>query len=134
MHCPLRELLFGPGPSSSLLGVALGRHPSVGGGPTACIGLAASNRCALHDENVLVLMGNHENPACKGKEGGDGKRDSRVASMGCKLKRRGWAKSLGESRGGERGQGEVSTDGADGRRPRRVPGPAVTAQHGVSME
>ena len=43
----------------------------------------------------------HENPVCKGKEGGDGKR---VASMGCKLKRRGWAKSLGESKGGERGQ------------------------------
>ena len=60
MHCPLRELLFGPGPSSSLLGVALGRHPSVGGGPTACIGLAASNRCALHDEDVLVLMGIHK--------------------------------------------------------------------------
>ena len=51
-----------------------------------------------------LRAGNHENPACKGKEGGDGKRDSRVASMGCKLKRRGWAKSLGESRGGERGQ------------------------------
>lgn len=38
---------------------------------------------------------NHENPACKGKEGGDGKRDSRVAPWGCKLKRRGWASLWG---------------------------------------
>ena len=60
MQCTLRELRFGPGPSSSLLGVPLGSHPSVGWGPTACIGVAASSRCALHDENVLVLMGIHK--------------------------------------------------------------------------
>ena len=60
MQCTLGELLFGPSPSSSLLGVALGCQPSVGGGPAACSGSAASNRGALHDKNVLVLMGIHK--------------------------------------------------------------------------
>ena len=37
--------------------VALWGLPAVGGGPTTCTGRAASDRCALREENVLVLLG-----------------------------------------------------------------------------
>ena len=63
-----------------------------------------------------------KDPGCKGKEGGDGERDSRVASMGCKLKRRGWAKSLRENRGGERGQGHLKEPHHQGDRGRQAEG------------